>query len=211
MLQIKRVMKIPKGHFFLFGPRGTGKSTWHKQKFKPHFYINLLLSKTFLEYTAEPHLLRSRLEFLKSDEVLRIVIDEIQKCPQLLDEVHALIEDFPGRIQFALTGSSARKLRRSNANLLGGRDLTRSFFPFVTYEVSDSFSIESVLKYGLLPKVYLSNSEEDKKDYLRAYTQTYLKEEVQQEALVRNLPDYVRFLKHLAIKNGEVLNLSNLS
>lgn len=207
---IDRLLTVPKDSFFLFGPRGTGKSTWLKTAFKADVNIDLLRSENYFEYSQNPSLLRSRL-LAKKSKKLTVVIDEIQKVPELLNEVHALIEDFPGVFHFALTGSSARKLRRSEANLLAGRSLTRYFFPLVFKEIGSRFNIEKTLKFGTLPKIFSLEDDSDKVDYLRAYTQTYLKEEIQQEALVRNLPSYVRFLKHLALSNGQVLNLSNIS
>lgn len=209
---IKRLLKPPKDSFFLFGPRGTGKSTWLRAEFNAQTTIDLLKSENFIEYSQNPSLLRKRLLAKKvATKKHLVVIDEIQRVPELLNEVHALMEDHPQSFQFALTGSSARKLRRSNANLLAGRSMTRLFFPFIYKEITDQFHLDSILRFGTLPKIFSAESEEDKMDYLRAYTQTYLKEEIQQEALVRNLPSYIRFLKHLALNNGQVLNLSNIS
>ncbi len=206
----KRLFQVPKDTFFLFGPRGTGKSTWLKNEFKAEVYIDLLRSENFMDYSQDPSLLRSRL-LARRERKIQVVIDEIQRVPQLLNEVHALIEDFPGKYYFALTGSSARKLRRSDANLLAGRSLTRYFFPLVKMELGFQFDLAQALKYGTLPKIDSLKESINKEDYLRAYAQTYLKEEVQQEAFVRNLPSYIKFLKHLALNNGKVLNLSNLS
>lgn len=209
---IKRLLKPPKDSFFLFGPRGTGKSTWLRAEFNAQTTIDLLKSENFIEYSQNPSLLRKRLLAKKvATKKHLVVIDEIQRVPELLNEVHALMEDHPQSFQFALTGSSARKLRRSNANLLAGRSMTRLFFPFIYKEITDQFHLDSILRFGTLPKIFSAESEEDKMDYLRAYTQTYLKEEIQQEALVRNLPSYIRFLKHLALNNGQILNLSNIS
>ncbi len=207
----ERKIQIPNDNFFLFGPRATGKSTWLKNIFKADVYIDLLRSETYLELVQDPSLLRSRLLMVKSKNKIKVVIDEVQRIPDLLNEVHALIEDFPNKFQFSLTGSSARKLRRHESNLLAGRSLTRKLFPLTYSETKNSFNLEKALKYGMLPKIFSSKSDEDKEDLLRAYTETYLKEEIQQEALVRKLPDYIKFLKHLALSNGNVLNLSNLS
>ena len=129
----------------------------------------------------------------------------------LLNEVHSLIFDFEDKYQFALTGSSARKLKKENANLLAGRAITRQFFPLSSHELIDDFSIESILQYGSLPRVINLKTKEDKIDYLTSYVETYLREEIQQEAVVRNLQAYNRFLKHAAIMNGQVVNLSNIS
>lgn len=207
----ERKIEIPSDHFFLFGPRATGKSTWLKNIFKPDIYIDLLRTEIYLELVQDPSLLRSRLEVLKSKEKIKVVIDEVQRIPLLLNEIHSLIEDFPNKFQFSLTGSSARKLRRNESNLLAGRSLTRKLFPLTFIETQKVFNLELALKYGMLPKIFSTKNSEDKEDLLRAYTDTYLKEEIQQEALVRKLPDYIKFLKHLALSNGNVLNLSNLS
>lgn len=207
---IKRFLTPPKDSFFLFGPRGTGKSTWLRMVFKADVNIDLLKSENYFDFSQTPSLLRARLLALKSRKLI-VVIDEIQRVPDLLNEIHALIEDYPGAFQFIITGSSARKLRRSESNLLAGRSLTRYFFPLVFKEIGPQFNIEDVLRFGTLPKIFSLENEANKIDYLRAYTQTYLREEIQQEALVRNLPSYVRFLKHLSLNNGKVLNLSNIS
>jgi uncharacterized protein len=207
---LERDLIIPKDHFFLFGPRGTGKTTWLKEIFKPDVYIDLLYSENFLEFSNDPSLLRARLT-AKLSKKNKVVIDEIQRIPILLNEVHALIEQYPYKFQFALTGSSARKLRRSEANLLAGRALTRHMFPFTKNELKNRFHLEDILRFGSLPKLTSLVKDEDKIDFLYSYAQTYIKEEIQQEALIRNLPNYVRFLKHLSLYNGQVLNLSNIS
>ncbi len=207
--KIKRFFIEPNSSFFLFGPRGSGKSTWLREVFKPDLYIDLLRSDDFYELSENPGLIRNRV--LAFSKKTKIVIDEIQRCPQLLNEVHALIEDFPLQYTFALTGSSARKLKKNEANLLAGRALTRQFFPLTLKELDQNFDLETLLSYGSLPKIITANTDFEKNDYLMSYTQTYLREEIQQEALVRNLTSYVKFLKHLSLMNGQVLNLSNLS
>lgn len=205
----KRHLKAPRDSFFLFGPRGTGKSTWMKFDFKPHLTVDLLRSKTFLDLASDPGLLRMQVEALPRGS--RVLIDEIQKLPGLLDEVHAMIFDFDGSYQFALTSSSARKLKRTNANLLAGRAIQRQMFPLTSAEMEDDFDLEFALKFGSLPRILGLRSEEECRDYLTSYVETYLKEEIQQEAVVRSLPAYHRFLRHAALMNGQVTNLSNLS
>jgi predicted AAA+ superfamily ATPase len=209
----KRLLSIPPTEsFFLFGPRGTGKSTWLKTIFKPDLYIDLLRSENYFELSNNPELLRAKaLALIESKKQIKVVIDEIQRIPNLLNEVHALIEDHKGKFQFVLTGSSARKLKRKDSNLLAGRALSRYFFTLSEQELKKDFSLENSLKYGNLPKVQSLTTNEAKIDFLMAYTETYLKEEIQQEALVRNLTSYQKFLKHLSIMNGQVLNLSNIS
>ncbi len=203
-----RTLLPPRSSFFLFGPRGTGKSTWLRDQFRPDLRIDLLRSSEFLELQSNPSSLRGRVEALPSKA--KIVIDEIQKVPALLDEVHSLIFDHPG-FQFALTGSSARKIRKAQANLLAGRAVRRQFFSLTSHELGEDFDLSEILHHGSLPESINLKSVAEKKDYLLAYVDTYLKEEIQAEAAVRNIPSYHRFLKHAAIMNGQVLNLNNIS
>lgn len=204
-----RLLLPPRSHFFLFGPRGTGKSTWLKRVFKPELTFNLLLSRDYLGLSGDPGLLRQRVEALPKGS--RIVVDEIQKLPQLLDEVHALIFDYEDAYQFALTGSSARKLKKTHANLLAGRAVTREMFGLTAKELEFDFEIESVLRFGTLPKVHNLPSPVEKIDFLNSYVNTYLKQEIQQESAVRSLHSYHRYLRHAAIMNAQVMNASNLS
>jgi len=189
--------------FFLFGPRGTGKSHWARTNFPDAIYLDLLDVDLFTGLQAAPH----RLEGLVSvDESATIVIDEIQKVPALLDEVHRLIET-AGR-RFVLTGSSARKLRRGGVNLLAGRARTRYLHPLVAEELGDDFSVDHAVRFGLLPSVHV---QPDPADYLRGYVATYLKEEVQQEGLTRNLGAFSRFLEAAAFSQGSPLNVSEVA
>jgi len=204
-----RLLALPTKSFFLFGPRGTGKTTWLKDLFKPDLYVDLLRSETYLELENTPEKIRDYILALPKKS--KIVIDEIQRLPQLLNEIHAIMSEFEDKYQFALTGSSARKLKRNQANLLAGRAVTRYFFPLTYGELNKDWHLENILKYGSLPMIFKTKSEEDKIDYLMSYTETYLREEIVQEALVRNISNYHRFLKHVAIMNGQVFNLSNLS
>jgi predicted AAA+ superfamily ATPase len=159
--------------------------------------------------SADLGLLRQKVEALPKGS--RVVIDEIQKLPELLDEVHALIFDYEEDYQFALTGSSARKLKKTHANLLAGRAVTREMFGLTARELNYDFQIDSMLKFGTLPKIHNLPTEEEKKDYLYSYVNTYLKEEIQQESAVRNLNSYHRYLKHAAIMNSQIMNANNLS
>lgn len=186
---------------FLWGPRKVGKSYWLKRHFKNVPYLDLLESDTFAEYASRPALLRER--FAKHRGL--IVIDEIQKIPALLDEVHGLIEN--NAAQFILTGSSARKLKRGNANLLGGRAWRRVMTPLSFLEV-DGFELEAVMKSGLLPPHYLSP---DPQEDLRAYIADYLKEEIAAEAKVQNLPAFSEFLHVAAITSSDLLNYVNVA
>lgn len=208
-MSYQRVLTPPKQSFFLFGPRGTGKSTWLRDVFKPQLRIDLLSSREFLSFSSDPSLLRSRALALPKKS--KIVIDEIQKCPELLDEVHALIFDYPDHFQFALTGSSARNLKKKKANLLAGRVIQKSFFPLTHAEMGNDFELQRVLEFGSLPQALNLSTQEEKAEFLYSYVETYLKEEIQEEAAVRNIPKYHRFLKHAAIMNGQVLNLNTIS
>jgi predicted AAA+ superfamily ATPase len=204
-----RQIQIPSQSFFLFGPRGTGKSTWLKQEFKGDLVIDLLKSETFLQLSADPSLVRAQFAALKPRS--RVVIDEVQKLPQILDEVHHHIFSTEHSIQFALTGSSARRLKRANVNLLAGRAVNRKMYPLNSFELGTDFDIGDLLSFGSLPQVVNLKSKAEKIDYLSAYVENYLREEIQAEAAVRNLSSYHRFLKHTALINGQVMNLSNIS
>ncbi len=188
--------------YFLLGPRGTGKSTWLRQR-HPSPYVDLLASDAFNRLTADPGRLR---EWVPPGHSGFIVIDEIQKVPSLLDEVHRLIELEGWR--FILTGSSARKLRRGGVNLLAGRALTYWMHPLTAIELGDSFDFERSLLFGHLPMAVTSRNP---KRYLSSYVQTYLREEVQQEGFTRNLGAFTRFLEAASLANGAVLNKSSVA
>lgn len=208
-MKIKRTLKSAKDTFFLFGPRATGKTTWLKEQVKPDFFIDLLKSKEYLRFSKHPEILSELID--ANPNWKSVVIDEIQKIPNLLDEIHSIIFEKENKLQFILTGSSARKLKQKDVNLLAGRALIRRMHPFTAHEIDNKFNIEIALKYGMLPNVWNLEGEEDKKDYLFSYVETYLKEEIQQEALTRNLPAYSAFLEHMALRNSHVINLQSLS
>jgi len=198
----KRLLKAPKTSIFLFGPRGTGKSTWIRQGFKSCPYYDLLSTSEFLRLSKEPGLLYNELKGLQPRSW--VVLDEIQKVPALLDEVHWLIAN--KNTQFLLTGSSARKLKRGHANLLGGRAWKRNMTPLSYLEV-EGFDLEKVMVSGLLPPHFLSPQPiED----LRAYIADYLKEEIAAEALVQNIPAFSEFLRVAALTSSELLNYTNV-
>lgn len=201
----KRFFPPPKGSYFLFGPRGTGKSTWLKKHYPQALWVDLLDPETFRFLSAGPERLRGLIESQSSR--LEIVIDEIQKIPELLDVVHSLIEEKKG-YQFILTGSSARKLKKYGVNLLGGRALLRQMSPFFAAELGEHFQIEKNLQLGMLPLVL---DAEDPADVLRAYVGIYLKEEVQAEGIVRNVGDFARFLEVMSFSHGSSINTSNIS
>lgn len=197
--------KKPRHSFFLWGPRQCGKSTWLKHYYPDALWIDLLKSDEFVRYQQSPALLRAEAQALRSDPDV-IVVDEIQKVPALLDEVHWLIENTP--LKFVLCGSSARKLKRGRANLLGGRAIRRELFGFCRRELGTRFDLVRILNRGYLPRHYLSH---DWPDLLRAYTADYLKEEIAAEGMVRNLPVFSHFLSCAALSDTETVNFSTIA
>ncbi len=198
-----RTLALPlKGRksFFLFGPRGTGKTTWLKQHLPGALFINLLQAEFFNRLSANPGYIRTLIPPRHDDW---IVVDEVQRIPELLNEVHDLIES--ERRRFVLTGSSARKLRRDGVNLLAGRALTYHMYPLTAAEQKDAFNIAESVRFGHLPARF---SEEDPARYLRDYVQTYLREEVLQEGVTRNIGVFSRFLEVASFSQGCVLNVS---
>lgn len=193
--------------FFLFGPRGTGKSTLVDERLreKNTLSINLLRAKDRLELSENPDELQARIP----DTAEWVFIDEIQKVPQLLDTVHRLIEE--KHIKFAMTGSSARRLKSGAANLLAGRAFVFELFPLSSIELKEHFDLMHALSWGTLPKLLQLQSPEDKKNFLEAYTFTYLQEEIWEEHLVRNLLPFRRFLQIAAQANGKVVNYTNIA
>lgn len=201
-----RKLRVPlesRKSFFLFGPRGTGKTTWLKQQLPDALFVSLLRSDFYLPLAANPAHLRALIPEGYSGW---IVIDEIQRVPELLNEVHDLIES--KRHVFILTGSSARKLRRDGTNLLAGRALTYHMHPLTAAEQGDAFRLEDSLLYGHLPARF---SEQDPARYLRDYVQSYLREEVMQEGLTRNIGHFSRFLEVASFSQGSVINISEVA
>ncbi|MBS2021463.1 MAG: ATP-binding protein, partial [Deltaproteobacteria bacterium] len=190
--------------FFLFGPRGSGKSTWIRQRFAGAHRFDLLDEALYQELLVRPAGFADRLRRLKSRSW--VCVDEVQRLPALLNEVHRAIED--QGLRFVLSGSSARKLRRAGVNLLGGRALRRTMHPFVPDELEGRFSLESALRDGLLPVVLTSTQPAET---LRSYVRSYLKEEIQAEALVKNLGGFARFLPVAALMHGQVVNVSSIA
>jgi predicted AAA+ superfamily ATPase len=202
--QLQLVPLLAKKSFFLFGPRATGKTTLVRQQLAGKaFIIDLLDSRYFLRLSGAPHELESLIAARPDDDIF--VIDEIQRIPELLNEIHRLIETH--NITFLLTGSSARKLRRGKANLLAGRVWNAGMFPLIYHEIPD-FNLSRYLRYGGLPAVYLSAHPEEELD---AYVNTYLKEEILAEGLIRRLPPFSRFLKTIALANSEMINFTKLA
>ncbi|MDD5452150.1 MAG: ATP-binding protein [Desulfovibrionales bacterium] len=212
---ITRMPNLPfrRRSIFLFGPRQVGKSTLVKHLLAGTDYleIDLLKRDVFLKYKTNPDLLRAETEFLaRSKGKVFIFIDEIQKCPELLDEVHYLIEKFRNRVSFVLTGSSARKLKRVSVNMLAGRAWQYFLFPFTHIELGEKFDLDEVLLRGTLPPI-IDEPLEDAFRTLRAYVQTYLKEEILDEAIVRNIGAFSRFLDMAADQSGKIVNFSTIS
>ena len=191
---------------FLWGPRKTGKTTYLKNKYPNSIVYDFLETDLFLDFSKKPSLLREQI--LAKDEnalISPIILDEVQKVPQILDEVHWLIEN--KGLRFIMCGSSARKLKRGKANLLGGRAWRYEMFPFVTVEL-EKLDLLKALNRGLIPIHYFQDMY---KKSLRAYTQDYLKEEVFDEGLTRNIPAFSRFFDAMGFSHGELTNFSNIA
>jgi len=197
--------------FFLFGARGTGKTRLLQSLFPDPasvLWIDLLREGETLQFLRAPNELRSRLDALAKPPSF-VVIDEVQRVPSLLNEVHSLIEERKQR--FALTGSSARKLRRGAANMLAGRALLNYLFPLTFRELGSDFSLNRVLRWGSLPAVINEQNPDVRNALLRTYVDVYLREEIREEQLVRNLDPFARFLEAAAPSNGQIINFSKIA
>lgn len=202
---IKRKIIPPKGHYFLLGPRGTGKSTWLLENYPESTRIDLLLGEEERQFNAFPEKIRA----LSLNRVpgTTIIIDEIQRVPRLLPEIHSLIEKKLD-IQFIMTGSSTRKLRRSVSDLLGGRAVSRQMGPFLASELKDEFNLDKALTVGLIPLIWRSA---DPEEQLSNYISLYLKEEVQAEGLVRQIGDFARFLEIASFSHASLWTSTDIS
>jgi predicted AAA+ superfamily ATPase len=206
---ISRLANLPPHKsYFLFGPRGAGKSTLLASAFKDRdpLVLDFLDLELVDELSLNPKRFVDRIEASKASIV---IVDEVQKLPRMLEYVHSLIEK--KRIQFVLTGSSARRLKQKGTNLLAGRALVRELFPFSTFELGDQFDLTKALQRGGLPEAYLAPTDTEAADYLRAYTLTYLEKEIQQEQWVRNLDPFRRFLSIAAQMNGKIINRASIA
>ena len=203
-MHLDRITSAPRQRFFLLGPRGSGKSAWLHAALPGAQWFNLLDEGLYQRLLADPGLFAAQLRTVEADRW--VVVDEVQRLPNLLNEAHRFIEE--RKLRFVLCGSSARKLKRSGVNLLAGRALRRQMHPFVPEEIGDGFDLEDALRHGLLPVIWDSP---EKEESLAAYAQLYLREEVQAEALVRNLPGFARFLPIAALYHGQAANVTGIA
>lgn len=201
---VPRLYRLPSSSFFLFGLRGVGKSTWIGQQLPEAHRFDLLDEALYQDLLANPGLFADELRTLEPKSW--VVVDEVQRLPTLLNEVHRFIED--RSLRFALLGSSARKLRSAGVNLLAGRALWREMFPLTSEELGPLFDLDRTLEIGALPLVLDS---EDPAETLDAYVRLYLREEIKSEALVRNLPGFARFLPIAALFHGQVINVASIA
>ncbi|MBI2602907.1 MAG: ATP-binding protein [Deltaproteobacteria bacterium] len=201
---VDRKLSVSEQSFFLFGPRGTGKSTWLMENYRDSLLFDMLDPLLLRSLTANPERL---MELIRASRKKTILIDEVQRVPTLLDIVHQYMERY-GDKQFVLTGSSARKLKRVGVNLLAGRAIVRRLYPFLPCEISEQFSLEEALEFGLVPLIWFSSN---RRETLNAYLGVYLKEEVQNEGLVRRLDSFSRFLTAVSFSQASLLNLAEVS
>ena len=202
---ISRFLKKPQKSFFLFGPRGTGKSLWVQHCFENAIRLDFLQPDVLRKYVGYPERLRELVE--GNIKVKVFVLDEVQKVPEILSVIHFLIEKYKDK-QFILTGSSARKIKRKGVDLLAGRAIIYHLHPFMARELGKLFSLKKALYYGLIPLVWMSQNPQDT---LNAYCGLYLKEEIHMEALVRNIGNFSRFLEGISFSHASVLNISNVA
>lgn len=208
---LSRLLILPKNQsFFLFGARNTGKSTWVSMSLdkKVCFWIDLLDPVQESLYSLHPEQLEEHVKTL-NNSIKYVVIDEIQKIPQLLDVVHRLIESTDK--YFIMTGSSARKLKRGSANLLAGRAFSYHFFSFSFLELGKQFNLDTAINYGLLPYIYHLKDDVTRQRFLMTYAHTYLKEEISAEQVVRKLNAFRKFLEVAAQQNGKIINHTNIA
>jgi len=203
-----RKFNPPSSAYFLFGPRGTGKSTWIRNHYPEAYYIDLLPTRTALSYQRNPGQIIQEILTLKKERW--VVLDEIQRVPELLDDVHSLMENH-GYKRFVLTGSSARKLKRGASNLLAGRAVTRRLYPLNGVEVNFSIPPDQSISFGNLPGRINHDQQEQFEDFLSAYVDTYIAEEIKSEGLVRNVGSFARFLDVAALAAGTQINMTGLA
>ncbi len=199
-----RLARVSEQSFFLLGIRGVGKSTWVREALPGALRIDLLDEALFTDLLADTALFRQMLAQQQTGDW--VVVDEVQRIPALLNEIHRLIEE--RGIKFALLGSSARKLKTAGTNLLAGRALNKAMHPLTPAELGDDFNLDEVLRYGAIPLIWTAP---DRREALSSYTQLYLREEIRAEALVRNLSGFVRFLPVAALMHAQTLNAAGIA
>jgi predicted AAA+ superfamily ATPase len=204
-----RRLSLPARSFLLLGPRGTGKTTWLRAKLPGARWYNLLLDRELLRLMREPGTFRREIEALPRGSW--VVVDEVQKLPSLLNEVHDALAAGPRRWRFALTGSSARRLRREDVNLLAGRVVMRRMLPLTAAELGTEPPVDELLCFGTLPLVRRERGTTGRIDLLEAYVETYLTQEIRAEALVRSLESFARFLEVAALANAQVTSVASLA
>ncbi len=204
-----RRLQLPSRSFLLLGPRGTGKTTWLRAHLPGAHWYNLLLDRELLRLMRAPGQFRQEIEALPRGSW--VVVDEVQKLPSLLNDVHDALSSAPRRWKFALTGSSARRLRRADVNLLGGRVVTRRMLPLTVTELAAEPAVDDLLRYGSLPLVRSERGAARRIDLLEAYVETYLTQEIRAEALVRSLESFTRFLEVAALANAQVTSVASLA
>lgn len=204
-----RRLPLPERSFLLLGPRGTGKTTWLRAQLPRARWYNLLLDRELLRLMREPGSFRREVEALPRGSW--VVVDEVQKLPSLLNEVHDALASAPRRWRFALTGSSARRLRREDVNLLAGRVVTRRMLPLTVAELGGEPEPDDLLRFGGLPLVRGERAAAARIDLLEAYVETYLTQEIRAEALVRSLDSFTRFLEVAALANAQVTSVASLA
>lgn len=208
---IERLLQLPEDkHFFLFGARNTGKSTLLESRYSRQktLFIDLLDEEELIRFTRDSRALGQIIQALPGT-ISHVVLDEIQRLPQLLNTIQKLMKET--QKIFIMTGSSARKLKRGGANLLAGRAFVFNLYPFSYLELGDTFDLEQALRWGTLPSIYQTNTDLEKQHFLRAYAQTYLKEEIWAEHFIRELDPFRRFLEVAAQCNGKIINFANIA
>ena len=204
-----RRLLLPERSFLLLGPRGTGKTTWLRGRLPQARWYNLLLDRELLRLMRDPGSFRREVEALPRGSW--VVVDEVQKLPSLLNEIHDALASAPRRWRFALTGSSARRLRREDVNLLAGRAVTRRMLPLTVAELGSQPATDDLLRFGGLPLVRGERSTAARIDLLEAYVETYLTQEIRAEALVRSLDSFSRFLEVAALANAQITSVASLA
>ena len=199
-----RLLTVPDRSFFLFGVRGVGKSTWVRMVLPEATRFDLLDEALFTDLLADPALFGNLLSGVEPGHW--VVVDEVQRIPALLNEVHRQIEE--RGIRFALLGSSARKLKTAGTNLLAGRAARKAMYPLTPAELGGDFDLDETLRFGTIPLVWVAD---DRREVLESYTQLYLREEIRAEAAVRNLPGFIRFLPVAALMHAQTLNVASLA